>query len=331
MNKFVKIFLSLVCSFVVSLSIVQAANASYAVIDADTGRVLMGNNVHDRMPIASLTKIWTALIAIENNDLDDEIVISRQATLAEGSSIYLEAGEKVTVETLLYGLMLRSGNDAAYALAEHTGSSIEGFADLMNEKAYLYGLNDTYFTNPSGLHNDLHLSSAYDTAQMLRIALENDAFKKISSTINYKSPTKNGVTWQNKHRLLREQVGAVAGKTGFTKVAGRTLTTYFEQGQKRVIVVTLNEANDWEVHRSLANKVFTEYDLVTIAEKGEYKAAKNKKVVLKKPITLLLTKDEEKELQNVLRLSRKQNEFGIWHVMLNNESIYSTKVDIKID
>lgn len=232
MNKFVKIFLSVVCSFVVSLSIVQAANASYAVIDADTGRLLMGNNVHDRMPIASLTKIWTALIAIENNDLDEEIVISRKAALAEGSSIYLEPGEKVTVETLLYGLMLRSGNDAAYALAEHTGNSIEGFADLMNEKAYLYGLNDTYFTNPSGLHNDLHLSSAYDTAQMLRIALQNDAFKKISSTINYKSSTKNGVTWQNKHRLLREQVGAVAGKTGFTKVAGRTLATYFEQGQK---------------------------------------------------------------------------------------------------
>ncbi|RTQ90068.1 D-alanyl-D-alanine carboxypeptidase family protein [Lysinibacillus telephonicus] len=331
MNKFVKIFLSVVCSFVVSLSIVQAANASYAVIDADTGRLLMGNNVHDRMPIASLTKIWTALIAIENNDLDEEIVISRKAALAEGSSIYLEPGEKVTVETLLYGLMLRSGNDAAYALAEHTGNSIEGFADLMNEKAYLYGLNDTYFTNPSGLHNDLHLSSAYDTAQMLRIALQNDAFKKISSTINYKSSTKNGVTWQNKHRLLREQVGAVAGKTGFTKVAGRTLATYFEQGQKKVIVVTLNEANDWEVHRGLANKVFTEYDLVTIAEKGEYKAANNKKVVLSKPITLLLTKDEEKELQNVLHLSRKQNEFGIWHVMLNNESIYSTRVDIKID
>ncbi|WP_410798408.1 D-alanyl-D-alanine carboxypeptidase family protein [Lysinibacillus telephonicus] len=331
LNKFVKIFLSVVCSFVVSLSIVQAANASYAVIDADTGRLLMGNNVHDRMPIASLTKIWTALIAIENNDLDEEIVISRQAALAEGSSIYLEPGEKVTVETLLYGLMLRSGNDAAYALAEHTGNSIEGFADLMNEKAYLYGLNDTYFTNPSGLHNDLHLSSAYDTAQMLRIALQNDAFKKISSTINYKSSTKNGVTWQNKHRLLREQVGAVAGKTGFTKVAGRTLATYFEQGQKKVIVVTLNEANDWEVHRDLANKVFTEYDLVTIAEKGEYKAANNKKVVLSKPITLLLTKDEEKELQNVLHLSRKQNEFGIWHVMLNNESIYSTRVDIKID
>ncbi len=329
MNKFVKIFVSVVCSFVLYFSVAQAASASYAVIDADTGRLLMGSNVHDRMPIASLTKIWTALIAIENNELDEEVVISRQAALAEGSSIYLEPGERVTVETLLYGLMLRSGNDAAYALAEHTGNSIEGFADLMNEKAYLYGLNDTYFTNPSGLHNDKHLSSAYDTAQMLRIALQNDTFKKISSTINYKSPTKNGVTWQNKHRLLRQQVGAVSGKTGYTKVAGRTLATYFEQDQKKVIVVTLSEANDWQVHKGLANRVFNEYDHVTIADKGEYKAAKNKKVILDEPITLLLKKDEVKELENVLHLSRKQNDFGIWHVMLNDESIYSTRVNIK--
>lgn len=122
--------------------------------------------------------MWTALIAIENNDLKEEVEISRQAALSEGSSIYLEPGDKVTIEELLYGLMLRSGNDAAYALAEHTGGSIEGFADLMNEKARLYGLNNTYFTNPSGLHNDLHLSSAYDTAQMLRIAMQNDTFKR---------------------------------------------------------------------------------------------------------------------------------------------------------
>lgn len=329
MNKFVKLIFSVICSFLLFFSVAQAAHASYAVIDADTGRLLMGTNVHDRMPIASLTKMWTALVAIENNELEDPVVISRQAALAEGSSIYLEPGESVTVETLLYGLMLRSGNDAAYALAEHTGGSIDGFADLMNEKAALYGLNDTFFTNPSGLHNDLHLSSAYDTAQMLRIALQNDTFRKVSSTINYKSTTKNGVTWQNKHKLLRQQVGAVAGKTGFTKVAGRTLATYFEQDNKKVIVVTLSEANDWQVHRGLANKVFEEYDFVTVADKGEYKAAKNKTIQLKKPITLLLNKDEEKELKNVLYLSRKQNEFGVWHVMLNDESIYSTRVDIK--
>ncbi|SOB94188.1 D-alanyl-D-alanine carboxypeptidase [Ureibacillus xyleni] len=329
MKRFAKILIASICSFIVFFSVSQAANASYAVIDADTGRLLFGSHVHEQKPIASLTKMWTALIAIENNELSEEVEISRQAALSEGSSIYLEPGEKVTIEELLYGLMLRSGNDAAYALAEHTGGSIEGFADLMNEKARIYGLNNTYFTNPSGLHNDLHLSSAYDTAQMLRIAMQNDTFKKISSTINYKSPSKNGVTWQNKHRLLRQQVGAVSGKTGFTKVAGRTLATYFEQDQEKVIVVTLSESNDWQVHKSLANKVFSEYDYVTIADKGEYKATEDKTVELKKPISILLNKEEEKKLQNVLHLSRKQDEFGIWHVMLNNESIYSTRVDLK--
>ncbi|WP_404817731.1 D-alanyl-D-alanine carboxypeptidase family protein [Ureibacillus galli] len=324
-----KIFFAFLCSIVFFFSITTAANASYAVIDAETGRLLEGSNVHSRMPIASLTKIWTALIAIENSQLDDEVTISHQAALSEGSSVYLEPGEKVTVETLLYGLMLRSGNDAAYALAEHAGSSLEGFVDLMNEKAYLYGLNDTYFTNPSGLHNELHLSSAYDTAQMLRIALQNDKFKKIASTINYKSPTKNGVTWQNKHRLLRQQVDAVAGKTGYTKVAGRTLATYFEKDNKKVIVVTLSESNDWQVHTSLANKIFSNYDYVTIADKGEYQATEQKTVELSKPITLLLNKEEEKQIQNVVHLSRKQDNFGIWHVFLNNESIYSTRVNIK--
>lgn len=325
-----KVIIAFVCSFTIFFSVAQAANASYAVIDADTGRLLMGTNVHDRMPIASLTKIWTALIAIENSNIENQVVISRQAALSEGSSIYLEPGEKVSIETLLYGLMLRSGNDAAYSLAEHTGSSIEGFVDLMNEKATLYGLNETYFTNPSGLHHDLHLSSAYDTAQMLRIAMENDTFRKIASTINYKSPTKHGVTWQNKHRLLREQVGAVAGKTGFTKVAGRTLATYFEEGEKRIVVVTLSESNDWQVHKQLAELVFSNYDIVTVAKKGNYTATDDKTVTLKQPIKLLLNKDEENELKNVLHLSRnKENPFGIWHVFLNNESIYSTRVPLK--
>ena len=329
MKRFAKVLIASICSFFIFFTAAEAASASYAVIDADTGRLLFGSHVHERKPIASLTKMWTALIVIENNDLKEEVEISRQAAMSEGSSIYLEPGEKVTVEELLYGLMLRSGNDAAYALAEHTGGSIEGFADLMNEKARLYGLDNTYFTNPSGLHNDLHLSSAYDTAQMLRIAMKNDTFKKISSTINYKSPSKNGVTWQNKHKLLRQQVGAVAGKTGYTKVAGRTLATYFEKGEEKVIVVTLGESNDWQVHTSLANKVFSEYDYVTVADKGEYEATEDKTVELKKPIQLLLNKKEEKKLQNVLHLSRKQDEFGIWHVLLNNESIYATKVNLK--
>lgn len=324
----------LMTAFAVSLTFYflfqQVAKASYVVIDADTGRTLIGSNEHVRMPIASLTKIWTALIAIENSNLDDEVVISREAAMSEGSSIYLEPGEVVPVETLLYGLMLRSGNDAAYALAEHAGGSVQGFVDLMNEKAMYYHLNETYFTNPSGLHHDLHLSSAYDTAQMLRIALENEDFYRIASTIQYKSNTKNGTTWLNKHRLLRENVGAVAGKTGYTKVAGRTLATYFEKDDERIIVVTLNEANDWQVHKQLANQVFKEYDVKTIVKKGKYKAANNVTVELKEPIRLLISDEEEDQVRNVLHLSRnKDREFGIWHVFLNNESIYSTRVTLK--
>lgn len=327
MRKFAKVTIAFVFSMIVFFSISRVASASYAVIDADTGRLLSGSNVHAQMPIASLTKIWTALIAIENSNMDDQVVISKRAALSEGSSIYLKPGEKVSVETLLYGLMLRSGNDAAYALAEHTGSSIDGFVDLMNEKALLYGLNSTRFTNPSGLHNDLHLSSAYDTALMLKIAMDNDTFQKIASTINYKSPTVNGVTWHNKHRLLSEQVGAVAGKTGFTKVAGRTLATYFEKEQKKIIVVTLSEANDWQVHKQLANEVFSQYDIVTVAKKGKYKAMNHTTVTLNKPIKLLLNKEEEKKLKHVLHLSRKEeSKFGVWHVFLNNERIYSTRV-----
>lgn len=328
--KLAKFIITFAFSLMFYFSLHHVVKASYVVIDADTGRTLIGNNEHVRMPIASLTKIWTALIAIENSNLDDEVVISREATMSEGSSIYLEPGEVVTVETLLYGLMLRSGNDAAYALAEHAGGSVEGFVDLMNEKALYYRLNQTYFTNPSGLHHDLHLSSAYDTAQMLRIALENEDFLKIASTIQYKSNTKNGTTWLNKHRLLRENVGAVAGKTGYTKVAGRTLATYFEKENERIIVVTLNEANDWQVHKQLANQVFEEYDVKTIVKKGKYKANDNITVQLKEPIKLLISEEEEDQLQNVLHLSRNQDvKFGIWHVFLNNESIYSTKVKLK--
>lgn len=328
--KLAKYLVALFCSLVLYFAVLPIAKASYVVIDADTGRTLIGANEHARMPIASLTKIWTALIALENSNLEDVVVISREAASSEGSSIYLEPGERVTVETLLYGLMLRSGNDAAYALAEHAGGSVQGFVDLMNEKAMIYRLHQTYFMNPSGLHHDLHLSSAYDTAQMLRIALENEDFYRIASTIHYKSNTKNGTTWQNKHRLLREQVGAVAGKTGYTKVAGRTLATYFEKDDKRIIVVTLNEANDWQVHKYLANQVFEEYDLVTIAKKGRYKATEDITVQLKEPIQLLLSDEEEEELLNVLHVSRqKDSQFGIWHVFLNNESIYSARVPIR--
>ena len=164
---------------------VAASGQAWAVIDADTGRLLEGHNENVRLPIASLTKIWTAFTFIESGTASGDVMISPQAASAEGSSIYLQQGMKIEADALLYGLMLRSGNDAAHALAEHAGGSMEGFVDLMNDKALLYGLNDTVFTNPSGLHDERHLSTAYETALMLHYAMENDKFRKIATTKNY--------------------------------------------------------------------------------------------------------------------------------------------------
>lgn len=310
-----------------------AATGGYgmAVIDAESGRLLFGTNPSARLPIASLTKIWTAFVVLENSDLKEKVEISNEAAMSEGSSIYLEAGETTTIETLLYGLMLRSGNDAAYALAEHVGGSIEGFVQLMNDAALLYGLTDTTFTNPSGLHNDKHLSSAYETARMLQIALSNEDFRKIATTLSYKADTVNGTTWSNKHKLLHRYEEAKAGKTGYTTVAGRTLATYFERDGVGCIVVTLNESDDWRVHVNAANRVWKEYESVKVASKGNYSISDNMVVSLREPIRVLLNEKEKNTVRNVLQLPRERNEKskGIWHVFVGSERIYSTSVLIR--
>ncbi|MGD2196161.1 D-alanyl-D-alanine carboxypeptidase family protein [Lysinibacillus fusiformis] len=324
--------------------------SGYAVLDGDTGRLLIGSNSNERLPIASLTKIWTALVAIENSDLQEEVVISPKAAMAEGSSIYLQAGETVTVETLLYGLMLRSGNDAATALAEHVGGSVEGFVKLMNERAVIAGLTNTVFMNPSGLHHEEHLSSARDTAEMLRVALQNKTFEKIASTVLYRANTVNGMLWENKHRLLREGSGiaaeiddeteqpvsslksatgvAYAGKTGFTKVAGRTLATAFQKDGQTCIVVTLNVSDDWNVHRSFSNQVWTDYDLETVVKKGKYNVNKKLAIRLEEPVRLQLNKEEKAQVRQVLHVSRKRQE-AVLSIFLGEERIYAIPVKVE--
>ncbi len=303
---------------------VEAAS-SYAVVDAQTGRLLEGQAEDARLPIASLTKMWTALIAIENGHLDDMVTVSKRAAYSEGSSIYLEEGQEVKLEHLLYGLMLRSGNDAATAIAEHVGGSVDGFVKLMNDKAELYGLGSTMFTNPSGLHHEEHLSSAEDTARMLQIAMQNDTFRKIATTVLYKGEN----VWENKHKLLSQGIGAIAGKTGYTKVAGRTLATYFERGDKEFVIVTINESNDWLFHKELADRVEAQYENYELVEAGEY-LIPNAIVTVKKPISLLLTKEERDNIHHTL-IARRDYQRAIWQVSLEGEVIFSQAVSIQED
>lgn len=331
MLKRIIVLLSLVIFVSVGHGHVQAGGSGMAVIDADSGRLLFGTNPDAQLPIASLTKIWTAFVVLENSDLKDEVVISTRATLSEGSSIYLEPGETTTIETLLHGLMLRSGNDAAYALAEHVGGSSEGFVKLMNDAALMHGLQNTYFTNPSGLHHEQHLSSAFDTATMLKVAMGNKEFERIATTLIFQSDTANGMSWSNKHKLLHRLKEAKAGKTGFTKVAGRTLATYFEQDGKRCIVVTLNQGNDWQVHASAAEKVWQDYNIEVVAKPGKYRVSNKVVVKLDEPIKALLSKEERDEVRHVLYVPRKskKNDEGIWHVFLKDTRVNFESVRVQ--
>lgn len=304
---------------------VEAAS-SYAVVDAETGRVLMGEEENARHPIASLTKMWTALVAIEEGNLNDTVTISKRAVYSEGSSIYLQEGDQYKLEELLYGLLLRSGNDAATAIAEHVGGSVEGFVKLMNDKAVLHGLNGTTFANPSGLHHETHLATAADTARMLQIAMKNETFRKIASTVIYNG---SRTVWQNKHKLLADNVGAVAGKTGYTKVAGRTLATYFERDEKAFVVVTINESNDWEMHKLMANTIDQLYKNYTLVEPGEY-LIPNATIKIEKPITLLLTEQEREKIEHML-VARRDYKRAIWHVKLDDDIVYSRAVSIEED
>ena len=236
--------------------------ASYALLDPTSGEFLAEKNATTRRPMASTTKIMTALVALEHLSLDDTVTVPAEAVGVEGSSVYLFTGEQITVRTLLYALLLSSANDAAAALALHTAGSIEAFATLMNEKAAALQLHDTHFCNPHGLHDAQHYTTARDLARLTAAALENETFAEIVSTKRYSAP-QNGTDaarlFVNHNRLLRTLDGAVGVKTGFTKASGRCLVSAAAREGLLLIAVTLNAPSDWQDHTALLEWGFSNY------------------------------------------------------------------------
>ncbi|MGM0522726.1 MAG: D-alanyl-D-alanine carboxypeptidase family protein [Bacillota bacterium] len=221
------------------------------VLDGATGDVLFEHHAHEKSRVASLTKIMTAVVALEYGHLSDTTLISQRAAEMTGSSVYLNVGQKVTLSDLLYALMLRSGNDASIAIAEMIGGSEAGVVYLMNEKARMLGLHQSTFKNPHGLDEPDHLSSAYDLAILTRHALTVPGFIEISSERAYQSEAST-YPWLHKHKLVKYQVEeTLLGKTGYTTSAGRTLMTVFRKQHQPIIVVTLNAPNDWTDHQTL--------------------------------------------------------------------------------
>ena len=257
----------LFCSAVNAAETPAVSAKSYVLMDADSGRVLCGENIDEPRLIASITKLMTALVALESGHALDEVVTIRQEwTGIEGSSLYLKPGEQVRLETLLYGLLLRSGNDAAQAIAGFCAESIDCFVSLMNQKASMLGMKNTSFANPSGLNAENHYSSAYDMALLARACLENETLKKIVAT---KDITLENRLFSNHNKLLRQYEGCIGLKTGYTEKAGRTLVSAAQRNGITLICVTLCDPNDWADHSALFDYGFSKYEQCVFVRAGE--------------------------------------------------------------
>lgn len=274
--SFLFVLCVLILSYSVSASDISAKGA--VLVEAQSGQVVFGKNINAKMPMASTTKIMTALVVLENASLDDIVTIEPYMTGIEGSSIYLHPGEKLTIEELLYALMLESANDASVALAYSVAGSIEGFADMMNEKAKELGLECTHFTNPHGLDSDEHYTTPYELAVIALKAMEKPKFLEIVSTAKKTIPLNNGEGTRvliNHNRLLRSYDGTIGIKTGYTKKCGRCLVSCAKRSGVMLICVTLNDPNDWHDHAALLDYGFTQYENITLANPGDYTVALN--------------------------------------------------------
>lgn len=318
-KSLVKIYVLLIVFillFSISTTSVSATEFSVSaqsaiLMEQESGRVLFEKDAHTQLRIASITKIMTAILAIESGMMDEKVTVSSNAFGTEGSSLYLRLGEKLTLEDLVYGLMLRSGNDAAVAIAEHVGGSLEGFVYLMNEKAKEIGMDKTVFNNPHGLDDhEEHYSTSYDMALLSRYAMNNETFRKISGTKSYRAPQEGedwDRIWQNKNRLLTQLYKySTGGKTGYTKRAKRTLVSTATKDNVNLIAVTLNAPSDWQDHMNMFNWGFDTFEVLPVVEEGiinnvndefyknkvkanytfDYPLAQDEKTLINKKITL---------------------------------------------
>lgn len=232
----------------------EVSGKSVILVEAQSGRILFAKNEKEKLPMASTTKIMTALMAAESGKLDQEIVVTKEMLQVEGTSMGLLPGDKVTIEGLIHGMLLQSGNDAANVTALTLAESKEKFADMMNHKAQELGMENTHFVTPSGLDAEGHYSTAEDMSKLARAALENPVFAQVcaktTARVEYGNPPYMR-TMTNHNKLLKMYEGTIGVKTGFTKKSGRCLVSAAERDGVTLVAVTLNDPDDWSTHQSL--------------------------------------------------------------------------------
>lgn len=235
-------------------------------IDGETGRVLYEKQAEEKSLIASTTKIMTALVICEQTNVLDRVKIPKEAVGIEGSSMYLKEGEVLTVQELLYGLMLQSGNDAAVALAIYCGGTVEGFTELMNDKAHRLGMTQSHFANPNGLDSPGNYSTARDMGILTAYAMQNPIF---AQTVSTKTITIGERCLRNHNKLLWQLEGANGVKTGYTKAAGRILISSVTRMGRQLIAVTFNAPDDWQDHKTLIEDGFSRFTVQQLVRQGQ--------------------------------------------------------------
>ena len=242
-------------------------------MDADSKELLYRQNADEKAPIASTTKIMTAIVALESEDAAKTLSVPAEAVGVEGSGIYLYEKEELTLEQLLYALLLESANDAATAIAVGLCGSVEAFAGKMNEKAAEIGLTSSHFVNPHGLPDENHYSTAHDLALLTAYALENEEFARIVSTYRTEIPLKGGEGSRlliNHNRLLRSVDGCIGVKTGYTQESGRCLVSAARRDGMTLIAVTLDASDDWNDHKKLYEYGFAQFTRQTVLTAGGF-------------------------------------------------------------
>lgn len=310
---------------------VQAAS-EIIVMDIDSGRILYEKNANEKRLIASTTKIMTAIIAIENMKLDKTITVGDEVLKSYGTNIYIEPGEKMTVKELLYGLILRSGNDAALTISKNIKGNEKRFISLMNKKAIELGMNNTTFENVHGLDEETrNYSTAYDMALLSIYAYKNKVYRSISSTKKYilKSNIKS-FEWYNRNKLLSIYKYCTSGKNGYTPSAGKTLVTTSSKDNMNLTIVTLNDPDIYNTHENLYNYYFNRYKNYTIINKDTFKFDQsiiNKKLYIKENFIYPLEESEIDKIKTKIVIeSRNKKEAGKIEISLNNKKIGEVKV-----
>ncbi len=292
---------------------ITCCSASIVIMDADSGRILYSENENKKMLIASTTKIMTTLVALENANINDYYIVGDEISTINGSMIYVKKGEKISLESLLYGLLLVSGNDAAMVIANNV-MQYDNFINRMNLKAIELGMDNTIFENPHGLNDDSkNYSSAKDLAILMKYAIKNKEFLKISGTKKYKvSTNKSDYIWYNKNKLLSTYKYSVSGKIGYTRASGQVYVSNAKKNNVSLIIASINEPNKFELHKKLYEEYFKKYKKYKIIDKYNFSINDNnyKKYYffINNDVNVILSNKEISKIKIKAQINAKMND-----------------------